>query len=288
MFSSNICTSIFVIGKHRSGTTWITNILSSHPHVFTPAHEVHKGQHESAFFSSLAPYCRWGKAPEDRIALQAIFEQSDYFKLLFPHITPNINCHDIYDYFQNIMNESARHHKCTHWIEKTPAHTLLLSNLISLFPKAKFIAVTRKRLSAIRSMVFKVKTSPCIFHWMSAAMRKELYDKIIHFNKKYVYLVRYEDFQHDYQKASSQLFAYIGLNGNTVISSHWSRDSSFTGSPPKIRFRNKIVVFLVAVFFIPIPARFCNWLGLKWSKYRRPKLPHWFFKIYQGKPHQDT
>lgn len=42
---------IFVFGRHRSGTTWVTNVLMSHKKVFSPNHETHNGQHESAFFA---------------------------------------------------------------------------------------------------------------------------------------------------------------------------------------------------------------------------------------------
>ncbi len=69
---------IFVIGRHRSGTTWVTNLIASHPKIFTPEHQKHQGQDESAFFSSVVPYCHMGSAETDRLAISTIFEHSDF------------------------------------------------------------------------------------------------------------------------------------------------------------------------------------------------------------------
>jgi hypothetical protein len=114
---------IFVIGRHRSGTTWVTNILASHHKVFTPTHEAHRGQHESEFFSSLVPYCRQGKTSTDRMAIRSIFERSDFWHLLFPEEAPSLDIDrlGVLGYFEGALDEAARLRDCTHWVEKTPA-----------------------------------------------------------------------------------------------------------------------------------------------------------------------
>ena len=77
-------TKIFVLGRHRSRTTLLANIVASHPKIFTPEHEAHRGQHESEFFSSVVPYCRLADTPTDRLALRALSEVNKSGKRL-PH-----------------------------------------------------------------------------------------------------------------------------------------------------------------------------------------------------------
>ena len=61
---------IFVLGRHRSGTTWVSNILASVPGIYSPSHPLHKGAHESAYFSLLIPYCNLGMTAADLRAVK--------------------------------------------------------------------------------------------------------------------------------------------------------------------------------------------------------------------------
>lgn len=41
---------VFVVGRNRSGTTWLANQLCEHPDIVGVQHERHHGIHESAYF----------------------------------------------------------------------------------------------------------------------------------------------------------------------------------------------------------------------------------------------
>jgi hypothetical protein len=47
-------TPVFVLGQHRSGTTWLANILANHHRVVAVQSDDHFGVHESIFFSHFA------------------------------------------------------------------------------------------------------------------------------------------------------------------------------------------------------------------------------------------
>ena len=45
---------LFILGKQRSGTTWLANQLSQHSQIAAVRSDHHNGVHESAFFSHVA------------------------------------------------------------------------------------------------------------------------------------------------------------------------------------------------------------------------------------------
>ena len=54
-----IVNRVFIIGSHRSGTTYLTNVLAEQNDLYTPQTEKHRGQIESAFFSHFLKYFRF-------------------------------------------------------------------------------------------------------------------------------------------------------------------------------------------------------------------------------------
>src|SRR5919108_3944767 len=81
MEASDRPTPVFVLGLERSGTTWLANILASHPQAVAVQSEDHFGVHESIFFSHFAP--AYGDLNEEhnfrRFATD--FTASDYYLL---------------------------------------------------------------------------------------------------------------------------------------------------------------------------------------------------------------
>ena len=273
-----------MLGRHRSGTTWVTNLIAAHPKVYTPEHQVHQGQKESAFFSSLVPYCRNGFLETDRRAIGAIFERSDYWYLLFPENPPVLDIEKlgVAGYFSRAMDEAARRRGCTHWVEKTPAHSLFLGDLLRWFPKAKFIAVQRSRLETVRSNVYKSGNPKRMRDWFKAAMWGEIYAKAIRLNRRNVCLVKYEALLEDFASESKRISAYIGLGDTASLMSRWAPDSSYDGVPPIVPIRFRVIIWIVRCLFYLIPARFGMLAGRLWFVMRGGVLPRGFFLLYRG------
>lgn len=74
-------TPIFVVGVHRSGTTWLANILCRHSNIAGIQAERHFGIHESVFFSHFIH--NFGDLRNDNIFIQFVeaFASSDHFIL---------------------------------------------------------------------------------------------------------------------------------------------------------------------------------------------------------------
>lgn len=136
---------IFVVGKHRSGTTWLANQLCEHPLIAGVRHEHHDGIHESAYFSRI--YRRYGDLtykPNFVEFVEATF-MSDIFQLL------GADKDELYalwpttyeGVFRALMDRYAARQNARYWLDKTPEHTLLIEEIAEIYPDAKFIAITR-------------------------------------------------------------------------------------------------------------------------------------------------
>lgn len=136
---------VFVVGKHRSGTTWLANQLCEHPLIAGVRHEHHDGIHESAYFSRI--YRRYGDLsykPNFVEFIEATFV-SDMFQLLgadkdelyalWPTTYENV--------FKVLMDRYAARQNARYWLDKTPEHTLLIEEIAEIYPDAKFIAIVR-------------------------------------------------------------------------------------------------------------------------------------------------
>lgn len=275
---------IFVLGRHRSGTTWVTNLLAAHPQVFTPQHEQHQGQHESAYFSNLLRYFSWGKTYSDRLALAAVFERSDYWHLLFPSSAPNLNIEElgVYKYFEEAMNQAAFSRKCTHWVENTPGHTLMIPYLLTQFPHARFFVVERGIRDTIQSNVYKFGNPNKSWSWIKASIWTEAYSKLISRYRKHVTLIKYERLLESFENERNRLFTAADLRLEGEFSPQWEPDSSYDGRPPRIPLRFRFFLRLVHSVSRAVPSLLAEWVIRAWLQHRRPSLPIWLFRVYGG------
>ncbi len=286
MTENGQCKPIFVVGHHRSGTSWVTNLLESHSDVYTPTHREHNGQHESAFFSCLLPYCRWGRTKQDRHAIRAIFECSDYWHLLFPRDPPEIDaCGKSPDaYFRACMDVAARRRGCGRWVEKTPQHTLLLGYLLRTFPDASFVAVERDRQRVIHSYLARFKGHLSLRDWAARSMDFEIYRKVVNRYRGRVITIRYEDLLAKREQTLQILFGKLGLDVPEQSKDRWAANSSFTSSPARLSLPIRMTIESVHVFFVFVPSAWCEKFGLR--RFRAPEkqaLPGWFFRVFNGR-----
>jgi hypothetical protein len=115
---------IFVVGAARSGTTWVYDILTSHPAV--------AGAYETWLFTknnglgSLFTDAHWPKKPS---GLGRLLSREE----LVVHVrefAKNVLCH-------------ALQPKHSHLVEKSPSHVLVMPLLFEVFPNGRFIHVIR-------------------------------------------------------------------------------------------------------------------------------------------------
>ena len=146
---------LFVLGKQRSGTTWLSTQLSQHSQVACARDDHHGGIHESAYFSHIAG--RYGDLAQktNYVEFVEVVAVSDFMRILgvdkaflyslWPTTYKGV--------FEAVMTRLAQQQGSRYWLDKTPENTLLVRQLAELYPEAKFIAILRHPHDVMRSTI---------------------------------------------------------------------------------------------------------------------------------------
>lgn len=222
---------IFVIGPPRSGSTMLQRMLGSHSAVYT-----HPEPHIITPLAHLGYYENVEKAPYDHInAAEAITEfvedlpngEEDYLDA----------CRAYTDvlYGRMLGNQKAK----TMFLDKTPAYGLVLGFLSKVYPRAKYIVLTRHPLAVLSSY--------------ANSFFEGDYDAAVAFNNilgRYVpamadflrqpsvplHHIRYEDLVRDPENRLAEIFEFLGLpneEGAVDYGKHKHVEKSF--GDPKVK-----------------------------------------------------
>lgn len=198
----------FIVGAGRSGTTLLGNIFNAHPNVTTPPenrfimhfkqHFAHKRQLTAAdidFFcdnafkfheTTNADFSTW-------LVNQAQLRQN--LHQLLPDLDYATLCKAIYlHYFAN-----AEKQQINTIIDKNPSYALLIEELLTIFPEAKFVGMVRDYRDNIQSRIkFKDDIEdPLHTVWFTANQWNFYNQYLLDMKQKYphqILLVKYEDF----------------------------------------------------------------------------------------------
>jgi|GEM_PF-1546887 len=289
---------IFILGVHRSGTTWIANILCSHSKIAGIQAPRHNGIHESAFFCTVKD--RFGDIRNDNNYIEFLetFSNSDYF--ILSNLDKNYfykNRPNSYDeFFKMMMDKYAEEQKTEFWLEKTPAHTMYFNELLTIFPTAKFIIVKRNIIDSIKSdirlryfnedMQRKTKLSKIIFIIFLAFRYYLYYSNISSQRKKENCLfIEYENVKKNRVEATKKICDFIGIDfEQQLLEDEYQPNTKFTSEKERFKvLTNEEVTFIKILdqLFKYFPNKLlCSFLPLYKKLYReRNEIPDWFYSI---------
>jgi len=270
---------IFVLGRHRSGTTWLSNVLAAFPEIYAPAHELHHGTHESAFFSHLVPYCNGGRTAVDLLAIKSLFERSDYFLLTGLDSGPDIVEHGLVEYFRLVMEAAAHRHGARFWLEKTPAHTLLTAFLARSYPDAVLLGIVRDARDVVASNVHGFGNPRSFRAWLWQAVVTGIYERIVARDNR-VYVIRYEDLRDRHADTVRAVARHLSLDDRAVPASRYASNTSYrSDEAPRIRGWQSTAIACGLLLARACPASWVDRLVNRWWFLRSATLPRWFFAL---------
>jgi Sulfotransferase family len=268
-------TPIFILGRHRSGTTWLSNILASLPEIYVPTHERHDGVHESAFFSHLVRFCNHGRTESDLREIKRLFESSDFFALTGLTEGPEILGQGPAGYFRSVMEAAARNHGARFWLEKSPAHTLHAKFLAAAFPDARFFAVVRDYRAVVASNVHAFGEPRSAWSWFRHSLVSAVYEKVLARNR--VPVVRYESLLSDYAGTVLSLLASLGIERGSTPQSAFRKNTFYEGAPPRREWWQSLSMAAGRGLIQALPAALVEEAVIRWRRRKPGILPPWFF-----------
>lgn len=291
---------IFVVGKQRSGTTWLGNLLLSHPDVAGVHHETHHGIHESAYFSHVAG--RYGDLSQfqNYAEFAAVMARSDYFRLagasfddlmeLYPASYPQV--------FRVVMDRLARRQGASNWVEKTPMHTDCMPAIAEHYPDARFVGIQRNPVDVAFSSVYRHGRVPAAQRLLALARAttdKYLLDGLIHRMRarhpERVHIVQYNNLLNRKSATLDRLcdaldLPRVPLHSQYAANSSYSPPSaaSLDEKPPKTAEVRPAyeAMFIRQLYVRVLPNIPLDVLaGLKRVLYPKTcsSLPPWFFRL---------
>lgn len=283
---------LFVLGKQRSGTTWLSTQLSQHSQIACARDDHHGGIHESAYFSHIAG--RYGDLSKktNYVEFVEVVAISDFMRIL------GVDKDFLYSLwpttyegvFEAVMTRLARQQGAHYWLDKTPENTLLAHKLAGLYPDAKFVAILRHPHDVMRSTIGR---------YSDKAMRRRRYLlargtlNLVHHNREIetfarrserVQIVQFEDMKRNPERVFREVCRFLELDFESgVLEEAYRPNTTFVRGRERnqvLSEADKRIIDTVMSVGRYIPVQIFRTVK-RVAKLRADKhLPVWFFSMY--------
>ena len=282
---------LFVLGKQRSGTTWLANQLSQHSEITAARDDHHGGIHESAYFSHVNG--RYGDLSykTNFVEFVEVMAASDTMRIL------GVSKEFLYslwpttyeDVFQAVMDQRAQKERARYWLDKTPEHTLMIDKLAGLYPTARFVAIIRNSNDVMRSSMGR----------FSGGKRRRRYAlirgglnlahhnrEIIHFARRSdrIHIVKFEVMKQAPDVTLRKICEFLEIDFDlNLLTEKYAPNTTFYGNRKRDKALSKNDERLLRRTI-----SFSNYIplsGFRIARHIRDKtskkpLPKWFFSMY--------
>ena len=298
----NAIRPVFVLGKHRSGTTWLANQLCAHADVAGVQHDRHFGIHESAYFERVSG--RFGDLDvgTNYVEFVRVLGASDYFRLAgatedFLYSLWPTTYEDV---FRAVMDRFAEQQGATHWVEKSPGHTPRVAKLHAMYPDARFIGIVRDPMDVVRSATARSMATPGSSQEPLVRARRiaRVVTSWAYYNRAMedfarrsdtLRIVTYRRLREHNTDVLQELCNHLGLTFDARMQADaFQRDTSFGqgAARPEVldeRERRLVAEMVRALDAVPLSAFSLAERAALRVIGRRP-LPTWFFRLLEAAP----
>lgn len=279
---------LFVIGKHRSGTTWLSNLLIDHPDIEGVHHASHRGIHESAFFSHVVG--RYGDLEvfSNYVEFASVISQSDYFRLAGVSFDDLLELYpsSYTDVFRAVMDRMATRSSAKYWIEKSPMHTFYMREIGQTYTDAKFVGILRNPVDTAFSWLKQQDLSSSSQRLMGLArITIDKYVVDVHMLRmkaawpERVHVIRYENLCQNKSDVLRGVCNFLDL-APAELRSKYKPNTSYQESRDeheRPKHEEKFVLFLYNYVLRLIPSRVFRFIKIIYRNIVRRDLPDWFF-----------
>jgi len=291
-------TPVFVVGKHRSGTTGLANHLCRHPEVACVQHQQHWGVHESGYFAYVEG--RYGPLSHrsNYREFVEVMSASDYFRLagIEKDYMLSLWPTTYFSFLETTMIKFAEQRKARYWLEKSPGHTKRVLQLAKKYPSARFVAIIRDVEDVVASSLSKLSNRKVSEYGIGAraivlhrvVIGWVFYNKMIYaLQRRYPFrtkTVRYKNFLESKESVLEDLCCFLEVDYiEDMCTLSYTRNSSFSSTRDRMKSmtaREKKYSQRLASVLTQIPHQ-VYWMLHRLYKQIYPKtpLPEWYFRL---------
>jgi hypothetical protein len=214
---------IFVIGRDRSGTKWLSNIIATNKEVACVQHEDHFGILEASDILVTAPILFGNiRVPENYIAFLECLSQTDFIRLtgVNKDYCYGLRPTDCFIFFREIMDRFADNGRKSCWVQKSDVTSM--NDLYTHFHDGKFIIITRKFKDNIKSRIGQImreRGKDQKKHLFKAAVRYFIDMNQIkkYSNRNNVYVIQYEDLRKNKKLVLEKLCKFLQIEYEEIM-----------------------------------------------------------------------
>lgn len=255
---------IFVIGKNRSGTKWLSNTIANHKDIACVQRPGAGGILETNLIYRMSKIFGTLENDDNFLAFVECFSQTNFFRLL------DIDKKDLYfgprnyiEFLEYIMNLNVEKNK-QYWLQK--ANTLKLKKLYEKFPDAKFLIIERNPRDNIRSTIGlkmkKILRKKGTYKNFNKNIIKELFLYLIEKKRAYPYkkrknvkFIKFENFKNNKEATLKDICKFLNIDFNKkLLKDKYEKNTSFNGNISKEKilsqFDKLIIKFLYPIMDI--------------------------------------
>jgi hypothetical protein len=233
---------ILVFGKKRSGTKWLSNLISSHPRIAAVKSAKANGILETNLLDRYPNVFGSLKVDENKNAFIRCFSGSKYFENLSVSLKEleKIDFNSYPEFLKKIMNIHASKENSTYWLQKFS--TDLIPTLKKNFPKAVFVFIERNcsenvvssvglkkhygEFGSNRKAISLIKETAL---WSIASKRIQKYKEDVN-----SVCIEFSDLVNNTQKIVGKVYSVAKIKSSEArVKSKFSKNSSFRGSVSK-------------------------------------------------------
>jgi hypothetical protein len=225
---------IIVVGVHRTGTKWLSNMLSRHSSIVSVQSESFGGILETDMFHRMS-----GKFdlnyPDDFIGAIELWSETEFFKLtgvskeIFYQCDPRPR--DFVEMLRILMEEFARSRGARFWLQK--AHPIDLPRIQRVLGDAKLIGIRRGLREAVRSQIKSASDRNIRQNVLKTCLRQRFEDDNVRQLERLpnAKVVRYEDLRRDRELVLGELCDFLNVDFEVgMLDARYRPNSSFSGT----------------------------------------------------------
>ena len=245
---------IFIAGKNRSGTKWLTNIIANNNNVYAVQRQGAGGILESNTLTTVPKIFGSIQITEHYLAFLSFFLKSNFWKVLDiqKNIFYNKKFNDYYSFFRYLMDYKSNEINKDYWVQKIDS--FYLNNIIESFPDAKIIIIRRSwKDNILSSLTLKKKNygikglSEIIRQTFSYQMHKKLENSLK--GQKNVEFITYEMLKQNPEKSVSRICDFLEVEySSSMLDMKYLKNSSYNTRDERKQVNYPSLIILIRIF----------------------------------------